>query len=209
MQNDSKRLMMVAALMLSCLSQALRAQETEIPPVNSLVRVQTDADKGWRVGYVRSSDSEQLVLSSNRPLRTATSTTSPPNVRSIPFSTMQRLERSRGKHRRFESAVGGAILGVIGATLAIGTVGYFVTQCSDCEESGIGMLFGIFLGPPIGALFGAAVGVSKAPEVWVPVNIPARTGIKSRDDRQFLCEEDYPACSPRYTAFITCCAPQN
>lgn len=133
------------------------------------VRVQTLSQPNeWHVGNVASIDSTSVTLAGKRINAIGgVDSYAQPYVASL--STVQQLEVSRGRYKRMERGVIGALLGAAIGTVTIGAAGWSLTQCSNCEESGIGVLAGVFLGPPIGGIFGAMVGVAHAPERWEPV----------------------------------------
>jgi hypothetical protein len=90
----------------------------------------------------------------------------------VPFGSVTRLDRSSGAGfcghaRRVGCVLGGTVLGAVVG----GIVGNVATQCSGCEDPGIGALAGI----PVGGLLGLIVGAVVGGERWERVQVRGRS----------------------------------
>lgn len=179
MPHDFRQFAKVGLFLLGFAAKDLVAQSTTLPEVGARIRVQTVASQGtWLVGNLTSMDTLSVILGQN-PRKTTTGVfeNTPPHT--FPLSSVRVLQVSRGKHRKLQRAIVDAAIGVVLGTVVIGAVGAALTQCDNCTESGIGVLAGLFLGPPLGGLFGGGVGIATAPERWQAVPIPGRVGISA------------------------------
>lgn len=150
------------------------------------VRVETKAAPSeWKVGYLTSIDSLNIALEDDpkRAMRSTHIALTPPYT--APLAALRGLEVSGGTYRTARRGVVGALVGAVLGTVAIGAIGVAMTQC-DCDESGIGVLAGPILGPPVGGLFGALVGIVTAPERWKAVAIPGRIVTSSNSQRRMM-----------------------
>lgn len=165
------RVVMIAAIPMPSFAQAV-----ESLTAGTRVRIQTASQKQWRVGYIRSVDSEGISASTTPSDENKSAAAEASRTWTIPRSTIERVEISRGSGSRAGRTILGALLGGVGGGLIIGTMGYLATRCTDCEESGIGVIAGPILGVPIGVAFGALAGLASARERWEPISLGRRDG---------------------------------
>lgn len=179
MPHDLRQFAKVSLFLLGLAAGDLVAQSTTVPEVGTRIRIQTVAsERTWLVGKLTSIDTLALVIDQN-PRKTTGVLFDNISTLTFPLSSVRGFQVSRGKHGRLERAIIGAAIGAVLGTVVIGAIGAALTQCDNCEESGIGVLAGPVLGSPIGALFGGSVGIASAPERWQAVPIPGRLGISA------------------------------
>ncbi len=179
MPHDFRQFAKAGLFLLGFAARDLVAQSTSVPEVGARIRIQTAASQGkWLVGNLASMDTLSVVLEQN-PRKTTTVLFENIPPQTFPLSSVRALQVSRGKHGRLQRAIIGAAIGAVLGTVVIGAVGAALTLCDNCEESGFGALAGLFLGPPLGGLFGGGVGIATAPERWQAVPIPGRVGISA------------------------------
>lgn len=162
------RVLMIAAIPSPAFSQAV-----ESLTAGTKVRVKTIAPSGWRVGYVRSIDGSEITATTLSPAQSK-SAPEATYVWTVPLASVTQAEVSRGVNNRAGRTVLGAVLGGVGGGVIIGALGYMATRCSNCEESGIGVIAGPVLGVPIGILFGALAGFVSTRERWEPVSVAGK-----------------------------------
>ncbi|MEO8577619.1 MAG: hypothetical protein ABI556_12995 [Gemmatimonadales bacterium] len=161
----------IGVLMIATLPTASFAQSVESLTAGTRVRVRTDSSSRWRVGYLQSIDSLAISATTTSPGQNKATTAAATHLWTVPLSSVNRVEVSRGRGGRAARTILGAVIGGVGGGLIIGTLGYMATTCTSCEESGIGVLAGPLLGAPIGFLFGGMVGFTTPRERWEPISI--------------------------------------
>ena len=164
----------IRVLMIAAIPMPSFAQAVESLTAGTRVRIQTASPKEWRVGYIRSVDSSGITAAATSSDEKAVAPTTPLSVWTIPRSSIERVEVSRGSGSKAERTILGALGGGLAGGLILGTVGYFATRCTNCEESGIGLFVGPIFGVPIGVVFGALAGLASARERWEPVSFNGR-----------------------------------
>ena len=161
----------IRVLMIAAIPMPSFAQAVESLTAGTKVRIQTASSKEWRVGYIRSVDSSGISATTKS---SDEKTAAASSAWTIPRSSIERVEVSRGSRSMVGRTVIGALLGGVGGGLIIGAAGFMATRCSDCEEDGIGIIAGPMLGVPLGVVFGVLAGLSSARERWEPVSLGGR-----------------------------------
>ena len=148
----------LVALSLHLSPLTLGAQSRSQLTAGARVRVAASPRIGWITGTVASADSARLIL---RAARGAAQDT-------VPFTSVEALEVSRGRPwqvRTVVGALGGCVLGgVIGALIGAG-------YADGGGDTGAGAALGASVGCAAWALLGGAAGALTARERWRAVPI--------------------------------------
>jgi hypothetical protein len=170
-----------AVLTLCTSLQSLAAQESFRLAPGARVRVWTSPDGRRHQGTLVAIDSLALRIRSS-----SSAHYSPADPRFVPASerletvklaAVRRLEVSRG--RRAGAIAGGIALGLLGGAVIGGAIGYATTQCTGCEDPGIGAIVGAPVGGLVGAFVGGVIGAHLS-ERWERVRLPSRVSVVPR-----------------------------